>query len=332
VSKWFNNSETPTVQVCADALKLAANGGTVYSQVYDLSRGDVYVYYRHNFDHSVKVNLAEELRKGPHQVMLKDAFQDPTESLSVPKITATASISAAEILRKALEVRGGATAALNIHSIHAKGAVELDLGWLAPSPIESFAMRPNLYRTVVDEKSPIGLKLGHSGEGFNGRKGWNAEPGAAPQILKGKVLRERRDDATFFASYDAPTYYKSAVCLGEASFEGKTCYAVDMMTQSRREEIHYSDTNSFLLSGIMEIAQTGFGPASKQTKFGDYREFGGFLLPTQIGWHVQVSTGMIHYSSIEVNAVEASALKIPIQSAGELDDSREALRSNTSRP
>jgi hypothetical protein len=38
-----------------------------------------------------------------------------------------------------------------------------------------------------------------------------------------------------------------------------------MMTQSRREEIHYYDTNSFLLSGIMEIVETGFGPALKQT-------------------------------------------------------------------
>jgi len=332
VSKWFDNSETPTVKVCADALKLAATGGTIYSQVYDLPKGEVYVYYRHNFDHSVKVNLGEELRKGPHQVMLKDAFQDLTESLAVPKITATASISAAEILRRALEARGGATSAMNIHSIHAKGVVDLDAGWVATSPIESFAMRPNLYRTVMDAKSPVGLKLGQYAEGFNGRKGWNTEPGAAPKILKGKLLRERRDDAAFFASYDAPTYYKSAVCLGEASLEGKTCYAVDMMTQSRREEIHYYDTNSFLLSGIMEIEETGFGPALKQTKFGNYRELGGFLLPTQVAWQSQIRSGTIQYSSIEVNAVEESALKMPIQPAAQLDDSREALRANTPRP
>jgi hypothetical protein len=325
VSKWFDDSETPTVQVCADALKLAANGGTVYSQVYDLPKGDVYVYYRHNFDHSVKVNLAEELSKGPHQVMLKEAFQDPTESLSVPKITATATISAEEILRKALEARGGATSAQNIHSIHAQGVVDLDLGWVAASPIELFAMSPNLYRTVLDEKSPVGLKLGEHAEGFNGRKGWSAEPGAAPQILKGKVLRQRRDDAAFFAWYDAPTNYKSAVCLGEASFEGRTCYAVDMMTQSRREEIHYYDTNSFLLSGIMEVAQTGFGPALKETKFGDYREFGGFLLPTRIGWQSVNTSGTIRYNSIELNDVEESALKMPIQSAAQLGDSRRAL-------
>jgi hypothetical protein len=251
VSKYLDNSPSPTVSTCATALKLAANVLTVYSQVYDLSNGDIYVYYRQRFDKSVKINLADELRKGPHQVMLKDAFQDPTVSLAVPKITATAAISAAEVLRKALEARGGAAAAMNIHSIHAKGVVDLDLGWEATSQIEFFAMRPNLYRTVVDQKSPVGLKFDQYAEGFNGRNGWNAQIGTAPQIVKGKALREARDGAAFFGWYDAPAYYKSAVCLGEASFEGRTCYAVNLTTQSRREENHYYDTNSFLLAGIM---------------------------------------------------------------------------------
>ncbi len=211
---------------------------------------DVYVFYRHNFDHSVTVNLAEELRKGPHQVMLKDALGDTTESLTVPKVTATVAISAAEVLRKALEARGGAAAAMNLHSIHAKGVADFGLGWLAPSPQELFEMRPNRYRAVVDQKSPVGLKPGQYAEGFNGRKGWNAQTEAAPRILKGKALRERRDDAEFFAWYDAPTNYKSAVCLGEASFDGTKCYAVDTKTKSRREEIHYYNINTFLLSGI----------------------------------------------------------------------------------
>ncbi len=64
----------------------------------------------------------------------------------------------------------------------------------------------------------------------------------------------------------------------------------------------------------------------KRTGFDGYREFGGFLLPTQIGWQSQISTGMIRYGSIEVNAVEESDLKMPIQSiqsAAQLDDSRE---------
>lgn len=331
VSKWFDNSETPTVQVCADALKLAASSGTVYSQVYDLTKGDVYVYYRHSFDHSVRVNVAEELRKGPRQVMLKDAFKDPTESLAVPKITATAATSAAEVLRKALGARGGATSALNIRSIHAKGVVDLDLGWVATSPIEFFATRPNLYRIVEDAKSPVGLKLGQYAEGFNGRKGWNAQTGTAPQILKGKLLRERRDAAAFFGWYDAPTYYKSAVCLGEASFDGRVCYAVDMMTKCRREEIHYYDTNSFLLSGIMEIVETGFGPALKKTKFGDYREFDGFLLPTRLAWQSPASSGLVQFASIEVNGVDDSSVKMPIQSATQLDNSGKTLCANKPR-
>ncbi len=339
LTQHFRESGKPTVEASVRALELASGPVTRYSQVYDLVNGEVHVFFGRRFANPVKINLAAELAKGQRELELKTLFGDPpqpssaprAEPVTVPKVTRASALSAEEVLKKALDARGGATAALNIHSFHAKGVLDLDLGWVATSPEEFFAMRPNLYRTVVDEKSPVGLKLGQYAEGFNGRKGWTAQTGTAPQILKGKVLREARDGAAFFGWYDAPRYYKSAVCLGEASFEGRTCYAVYIMTKSRREEIHYYDTNSFLLSGIMEIVETGFGPVLKQTKFGDYREFGGFLLPTRLAWQSPVSSGLIQFVSIEVNGVEESALKMPIQSALQLDDSREAFRANKPR-
>ncbi|HEY3860335.1 MAG TPA: hypothetical protein VGO59_00485 [Verrucomicrobiae bacterium] len=97
------------------------------------------------------------------------------------------------------------------------------------------------------------------------------------------------------------------------------------MTKCRREEIHYYDASSFLLSGIMEVVETEFGKALKQTTFGDYREFAGFLMPTRIGWQSPVGNGTIKYHSIEVNTVEESALKMPAQSVAKLDGSGQAI-------
>jgi hypothetical protein len=37
---------------------------TLYSYIYDLKRGDIYIYNFHDFDQAVKVNLQEELAKG----------------------------------------------------------------------------------------------------------------------------------------------------------------------------------------------------------------------------------------------------------------------------
>ena len=333
LTQYFEDSGKPTVTASGRALEIASNFATRYSQVYDLVNGEVHVFFRRRFANPVKINLAAELAKGPRELELKSLFGDPlqapngfrAEPVAVPKVIRAAGLSAEEVLKKALEARGGAAAARKIRSIHAKGVVDLDPGWVATSPIELFAMRPNLFRISVDEKSPVGLKLSQYGQGFDGRKGWNDQTGTAPQFLKGSALRERRDDAAFFGWYDAPTYYKTAVCLGEASFGGRTCFAVNLMTQTRREENHYYDTNSFLLAGVMAFSQTDYGAVLTRTSFDDYREFGGFLLPTRIDWQSDNSAGMIRYSSIELNDLEEPALKRPV---AQPDHLRNTLRAN----
>jgi hypothetical protein len=47
---------------------------TVYSQVYDLRQGLIYLYLFHDYDHAVVLNLADELAKGPHTVSVGSLF------------------------------------------------------------------------------------------------------------------------------------------------------------------------------------------------------------------------------------------------------------------
>jgi hypothetical protein len=49
---------------------------TLYSQVYDLNKGLIYLYLFHDFDNDVVLNLAEELAKGPHMVSLASWFPE----------------------------------------------------------------------------------------------------------------------------------------------------------------------------------------------------------------------------------------------------------------
>ena len=48
--------------------------GTIYSNVYDLSNGEVYIYYKRDFETSVKINLEFELKKGNHTSKLRSLF------------------------------------------------------------------------------------------------------------------------------------------------------------------------------------------------------------------------------------------------------------------
>ena len=48
--------------------------GTIYSNIYDLSAGDVYIYYKRDFENSIKINLESELSKGKQTHKLRSLF------------------------------------------------------------------------------------------------------------------------------------------------------------------------------------------------------------------------------------------------------------------
>jgi hypothetical protein len=49
---------------------------TLYSNVYDLGKGDIYIYYMSQYDQVVKLNIEEELSKGKRVIPLKDLFPE----------------------------------------------------------------------------------------------------------------------------------------------------------------------------------------------------------------------------------------------------------------
>ena len=47
---------------------------TLYSNIYDLKNGLIYLYYLHNYDNEVIINLKEELKKGSHYYEIPSIF------------------------------------------------------------------------------------------------------------------------------------------------------------------------------------------------------------------------------------------------------------------
>ena len=71
-------SDTATVAHFRDILKATHRDNviarTLYSNIYDLKKGLVYLYYLHNFDNQVVIDLSEELKKGHHYYDLPSLF------------------------------------------------------------------------------------------------------------------------------------------------------------------------------------------------------------------------------------------------------------------
>jgi hypothetical protein len=57
-----------------DATHQEGPSSTLYSTIYDLQSGDIYLYVAHDYSHVAKMNLPEELKKGKRRIALKTLF------------------------------------------------------------------------------------------------------------------------------------------------------------------------------------------------------------------------------------------------------------------
>jgi len=73
-------AETFSVELFRDILDAVHQeetwGGTLYSTIYDLNAGLIYVYLFHDFEHEVVLNLADELAQGAHTYEIPALFPE----------------------------------------------------------------------------------------------------------------------------------------------------------------------------------------------------------------------------------------------------------------
>jgi hypothetical protein len=53
-----------------------ASSNTFYSNIFDLKNGGIYIYYFHQFDEVVKLNVAEEIAKNSEPTPIKNLFSE----------------------------------------------------------------------------------------------------------------------------------------------------------------------------------------------------------------------------------------------------------------
>ncbi len=93
-SKSFEQSDTISIDLfrrILDDTHFEDYGGsmctTLYSYIYDLKRGDVYIHDFHDYDNVVKLNIHEELKKGEHACLISSLF--PYETYAAGQYRAT---------------------------------------------------------------------------------------------------------------------------------------------------------------------------------------------------------------------------------------------------
>src|ERR1051326_2820140 len=214
-------------------------------------------------------------------------------------------ISADEILRRALDARGGETAVARIQSFRCKGTA--DFAGEGRCGFESLAARPSRTREVYDFGAGSRFEFC-----FDGQTAWEVRPGSATEAQSGEKVRESRDRAAWFAWCDDPRAYRSVTYAGETTFGGTRCYGLKLITKSGLEQMHYYNASNYLLAGLLERVTVETGPTWCTTSFLEYRKFAGFRFPTRFRCRMEDSEWVVRLHSVEINCVNSSAFKMSV--------------------
>jgi len=75
VKRSLAENKDVTVGGCRSLLKATAQPFTIYSTIFDLTNGEVYVHQRGDFEQTVKLDLNQELGKGERALKIADLFK-----------------------------------------------------------------------------------------------------------------------------------------------------------------------------------------------------------------------------------------------------------------
>jgi len=262
---------------------------TVYSNIYDLKNGMIYLYKLRDFKEVVVFNLAEDLKKGERRLNLPALFKGAGgESRS----------SLDSILQKYIEALGGKEAVEKIRTRKLDGELTHDFPGQNPPktvlPAEVIAAAPDKWRLIL--RTSKGLQQ----MGFDGERGWTQD--ADRILIDNRQARSRL--AYLFNPQGAihlERFFPRPALQESVQFNGRKEYAVKAEGLKEGQDTLYFDAESGLLNRLGDdiVVQS-------------YRPVSGVLHPVHIIIARRGGTSTYLFKDIAANiAIEDARFAIP---------------------
>ena len=213
--------------------------------------------------------------------------------------------TARQIVDRYVAAVGGREAILATSSTHTTGVFEVPAAGLV-GQVDVYAAKPN--RMLVKSSFP---QLGEVTSGFDGTTAWSIDPMQGPMVLEGKQLEERRSEADYYARLHEPSKYQSMETVGLEEFEGKPAYRVRFVRTTGETIDEFFDPETGLLVGSTTTRETPMGAVTVTSVIGDYKRFGGQLVPTRVVQKVNGQEIVVTISAIEYDTVADSVFALP---------------------
>ena len=179
-----------------------------------------------------------------------------------------------KIVARHVEAIGGADAIRAHTSMTIKGGFEMPAMGMSGDATQ-YAMAPD--KTLAKISLP---GFGEIVNGVNGDIAWAEDPMQGPRVLGGAELADAKRQARFHAQLEYDETYPEQTAVGETEWNDQTAHQLDLVDADGNESSHYFAADTGLLIGIESTQTNEMGTIEVAITMGDYKEFGGILMPT----------------------------------------------------
>jgi hypothetical protein len=165
-----------------------------------------------------------------------------------------------------------------------------------------------------DGKSHEELSLPNGGQyqsGYDGAVAWEMSPGGGPTLIQGDEAESKVRDADMYYPARVLDYFSSMQVVDVAEFEGHTCYHLKGTNKWGKINEHFYDTKTGLLVGYRFDSAWRGGAGDESAVFTDYKDFGGWLIPTRIAHKEPKRTLTEVVSAVTFDDVADSVFNLP---------------------
>jgi CubicO group peptidase (beta-lactamase class C family) len=226
----------------------------------------------------------------------------------------TASLpSAQQIIERYYQAIGGQEHLARLKSLRITGTRQVP----ATAEQEPFEMLKGPDGKMISTGNASSIKR----VGSNGRIVWSSADGY--RILTEQEARYWREEASGWTDLCGSAKERGTVTL--ENFADRPCYQVQYTAESGETTADFFDAETgFLAGSIRSVMIRPYGLLAETQLFTDYREFGGFQVPTRIVSHVQGPEAVLTRTSVQFNNVNPRAFDLPIPIDAILKGKRES--------
>lgn len=118
--------------------------------------------------------------------------------------------------------------------------------------------------------------------GYDGKVAWEMSTSGGAALIQGDEAKSKIRDADMYYPARIQDYFSSMQVVDVADFEGHTCYHLKGTNKWGKINEHFYDTTTGLLVGYRFNSAWRGGGGDESVVFTDYKDFGGWLMPTRI--------------------------------------------------